>query len=453
MSLRVLGVVSLGFATAAAVFGQQPTVGSPAPAVVATAWLNWQGDAPTLAQQKGRVVLLEFWGTWCGPCVRAMPGIQKLHDRYHDRGLTVLAISYETPDVLQPFLAKNAWSMPVGSDPDKKTVAAYGIRSWPTTIVIDKDGNVAHVGSPYDAETAVEKALGLEAGAAALLDLYLDSLAQPAKDAQRDALQRLLEKAPPDFDLQAWAKSHLAAETVGEGASPAAPTTGKPAGKTADGKDLLRRCAQAWPGNTAQRDQVLKQLGDGGPSEFDLAGYAQEAFAKAFPFDAAELKSLLQGKKYGAVVEALCQRAPAAAVLATAAKNQDLAGFCKSKAGDARTMAKKGLMARLWVFPGALPRDEQVNSKFFGELSISGMAMSEDKKSIVGLLLGGEMVKKGQVDAFVKSQLTAALVMEDLGAGKPPRTRELMQLFDKERSAIVRDLESRYGKPEPRETK
>jgi peroxiredoxin len=450
MSLRSIArIVPLVLAPAAPL-AQHPEVGAPAPAITADAWLNWEGDPPTLESLAGRVVMLEFWGTWCGPCVRAMPGIQKLHDRYRERGLTVLAISYEPAAKMQPFLTENAYTMPVGSDPEKKTIAAYGIRGWPTTIVIDKVGKVAHVGSPYDAESAVEKALGIEAGPAALLDLWLDSQGGKDKAAEREALERLVEKAPPTFDLQSWAKAHCPPETVAEGGE--APTPSRSVARTVDGTSVLRRCVKAW-GKEPQRAPLVQQLADAGSTEFDLKGFAQECFAEAFPLDTGELKSLLHDKKYAGVVEAIAQRAPSTKVLATAARDKDLASYCKSKVGEARTMAKKGLMAQLWVFPGALPKDEAVNLKFFGELSVSGIATSNDKKSITGIMLGGEMLMREQVLSFVASQLTQALVMESLADGKAPKLASLTKECDKERDAIVKDLEGRYGKPEPRTDK
>lgn len=429
---------------------QKPAVGTPAPAIAAEAWLNWDGDPPTLESLSGRVVLLEFWGTWCAPCVRAMPGVQRLHDRYRERGLTVLAISYERPAAMQSFLTENGYTMPVGSDPEKKTITAYGIGGWPTTILVDKEGVIAHVGSPYDAEAAVEKALGLEAGPSSLLDLYLDSLDGGAKAAQREVLERLVEKAPRSFDLQAWALGHCEAERVAAEGAPAAKP--KSTGKSVDGAELLRRCAKDWS-NESKRAQPLRQLADAGPIEFDLVAFAGETFAKAFPLDPGELKTLLKDKKYAGVVEAIAQRAPATRVLAAAAKDRDLAAFCKSKVDGARTMAKKGLMAQLWVFPGALPRDEKVNGEFFSELAVSGFATSQDKRSITGIMLGGEVVMNDGIEAFVESQLSHALVMQSLAAGKAPRPQSLAKERDKERAAIVRDLEGRYGKPEPREKK
>ena len=427
---------------------QHPSVGQDAPPIQAAKWLNWQGDAPTLEKLKGRVVMLEFWGTWCGPCVRAMPGIQKLHDRYTDRGLTVLAISYETDAVMQPFLTQNAFTMPVGSDPEKKTIGAYPIKGWPTTVVIGKDGKIAHVGSPYDAETAVEKALGLEAGEGAVLTAYFE--AQKAdKQKKRDAMDRLVEKATPRFDVGSWAKSHLPAETVADGGAPApAPATpAKPAVKPGNPVEALGKCSAVWA-DAAQRTAVLQQLA-AVTEPVDLAAFAQQAMAKAFPFDAAELNTLLKEKKYAAVLDAIGTRAPAAAVLNAAAKNADLAAFCKSKAGEVKTNAKKAIMAQHWVFANALPKDEEVNKKFWSELSVSGMATSPDKKQIIGILLGGEQLHRDHATSFVRSQLARTFLMEDLGAGKPPRVKELPKLIDDAKKDIVRDLEGRYGKPVP----
>lgn len=448
-AFRVLAVALLPIAATA----QAPTVGAPAPAIAATEWLNWQGPAPSLETCKGKVVMLEFWGTWCGPCVRAMPAIQKLHDRYRDRGLVVLAISYEPRATMEPFLTKNAFTMPVGADTEKKTVAAYGIRGWPTTIVIDKEGKVAHVGSPYDAEAAVEQALGLEAGPAALLTAYFESQKEADKAKQRAALERLVEKATPDFDLAGWVRGHLPAETQsGEATPPAAPAGGaapppKPAAKGAPADELLRRCLVAWA-DPAQRTPLLQQLA-AHAAPFDLAGFAQQAMAKAFPFETAELQTMLKDKQYAAIVDAIGRRTPAPPVLATAAKNGDLAAFCKARLAETKALAKRGLMAQLWLFANALPKDDAKNQQFQSELAMSGAAMSADRKSIVGVLLGGEQVQRDRADAFVRSHLLQVVVMSDLMAGKPPRVKELPKLVEQGRSEIVGDLERRYGKPEP----
>src|SRR5688572_15058845 len=175
-------------------------VGDPAPEIGVRKWLNVAaGQEPTPESLKGRVVMIEFWGTWCGPCVQAMPKVQEIHDRYKDRGLTVLAISYETLDVMRPFLEKNAFTMPVGSDPTKATVEAYGVRSWPSTFVIDRDGKIAFAGAPYGVEPAIEKALGLESSPGTLLTAWLSLPAKADAASARASLERLVEKAPADF--------------------------------------------------------------------------------------------------------------------------------------------------------------------------------------------------------------------------------------------------------------
>src|SRR5262249_28029779 len=153
-----------------------------------------------------------------------------------------------------------------------------------------KDGKIAHVGSPYDAEAAVERALGLETSPATLLTAWLD--AQAAGKDPRDALTRLLEKAPPDFDLRAWARANGGGEAgVGAGGAPAAHPAdasaggaGAAAAATVDGADLLRKIAASWAGkNVDQRKPLLQQLGNGGPTAFDLGAFVREAYGRAFP--------------------------------------------------------------------------------------------------------------------------------------------------------------------------
>src|SRR5262249_9546490 len=159
------------------------------------------------------------------------------------------------PRAMQGFLQQNAYTMAVGSDPERKVVTAYGIRGWPSTFVIGKDGKIAHVGTPYDAEAAVERALGLETSPATLLAVWLDAQAK-GKAGQRDALTRLLEKAPPDFDLRAWARANGGAEAAVDaagGAPPAQPADASAgsagaAAATVDGADLLRKVTASWAG-------------------------------------------------------------------------------------------------------------------------------------------------------------------------------------------------------------
>lgn len=437
----------------ASAIAQQPEVGSPAPAITAARWLNWTGDAPTVQSLAGRAVLLEFWGTWCGPCVRAMPEIQKLHARYRNQGLTVLAVSYEDPAVLEPFLKEHGYTMPVAADTAKAMVTAYGVRSWPTTFVIGKDGKVAHVGSPYDAEAAVEAALGLEAGPAALLDAWLATLDGKAPDAQRAALQRLVDKAPHDFDLQAWARAHLPPETAQPG--DASGRTAAPAAATKRGEALptLDNVVAAWHGAADARAALLQHLATADTTAFDLAAFARTRFGEAFPFDGTELAKLLDDQEFDAIITALRDRAPAASVRDAAAKHEGLQAYCRREEPGARRLARKGLMAQRYLFANALPADEATNGRFFRELSISGVQTSEDRKQILGILLGGSILKRADAEHYVKDQLTRALLMADLAAGHAPQLADLGERLATERAAVVADLVERYGEPKPVETK
>jgi thiol-disulfide isomerase/thioredoxin len=118
-------------------------VGQPAPAIQAAGWL--QGAAPTPDDLKGRVVVLDAFGFWCGPCIAAAPELVETYQRFAPLGVVFLGI---TPDgeadlaEIQGFLDKTKITWPVGYGADP-TLVSYGVEYFPTVIVIGGDGRIA----------------------------------------------------------------------------------------------------------------------------------------------------------------------------------------------------------------------------------------------------------------------------------------------------------------------
>lgn len=106
---------------------------------------DMSGKDVNLAAFKGKVIILDFWATWCGPCKLEIPGFVDLQNKYRDRGLVVLGLSVDDPvEKLKPFADQFKMNYPVlvgqGRDDFQDT---YGpIWGIPTTFVIGKDGNI-----------------------------------------------------------------------------------------------------------------------------------------------------------------------------------------------------------------------------------------------------------------------------------------------------------------------
>jgi thiol-disulfide isomerase/thioredoxin/Cu/Ag efflux protein CusF len=93
---------------------------------------------------RGKVVLLNFWVTWCGSCRAEMPALDALYRQYRDRGLEVLAVNLDTAPIakIQAFVGETGVSLRVGLDPSSSTARTYRVLGLPTTYLIDRAGNV-----------------------------------------------------------------------------------------------------------------------------------------------------------------------------------------------------------------------------------------------------------------------------------------------------------------------
>jgi len=103
------------------------------------------GKAVKLSDFKGKVVILNFWATWCPPCRQEIPSFISLQKQYGDKGLVVVGVSLDDkgPGVVKPFVAKMGINYPVVMG-DQKTTAEYGgVAVIPTTFVIDRKGRIA----------------------------------------------------------------------------------------------------------------------------------------------------------------------------------------------------------------------------------------------------------------------------------------------------------------------
>ena len=131
------------------------TVGSPAPRLSIARWIK---GAPISEFKKGQVYVVEFWATWCLPCIAGMPHLSELARKYK-KDITVLGVSIlerpaTTMSVIEEFVAKQGDKMDyiVAAESDKlmaqNWLSAFGIRGIPTAFVIDKQGRVAWIGLP-----------------------------------------------------------------------------------------------------------------------------------------------------------------------------------------------------------------------------------------------------------------------------------------------------------------
>lgn len=101
-----------------------------------------QGKKWSLKELKGKVVLVNFWATWCPPCRKEMPDLNTLYQRFKDQGFVILAISDEEADKVKPFIAERNISYPVMLDPRRKVNELFQVDGIPKSFVYDREGKL-----------------------------------------------------------------------------------------------------------------------------------------------------------------------------------------------------------------------------------------------------------------------------------------------------------------------
>jgi peroxiredoxin len=133
------------------------TLAAPAPASVSPAQpapdftlRKLSGGNLRLAEQRGQVVMVNFWATWCGPCRVELPHLQRLHDKYRSAGFVLLGVNVDDQAAAGQHMAQRmGLTFPVLHDADKAVTRRYDVGAMPGTVLIDRDGTVRHLHRGY----------------------------------------------------------------------------------------------------------------------------------------------------------------------------------------------------------------------------------------------------------------------------------------------------------------
>ena len=112
--------------------------------------------APTLKDLKGKVVWVDFWASWCGPCRQSFPWMNSMAKRYSDKGLVIIGVNLDTEKPLaDEFLRQSHADFPIVFDPQGKITQAYGLVGMPSSFLVGADGTIQYRHAGFRSEDAL----------------------------------------------------------------------------------------------------------------------------------------------------------------------------------------------------------------------------------------------------------------------------------------------------------
>ena len=189
-------------------------IGQPAPALDLDGWIN--GEV-TEADRKGKIIVVDFWATWCGPCIASIPHNNAVAKKYADKGVIVLGVCGSRGQEKADAIAKQKGiAYPVGKDHTQQSAKAWNVMWWPTYAIVGRDGEIVCVGlKPHSVDKVIDKLLEAEVAEdndASTTDAAPTANAALAEidPAWRESGDRLVEmegKAPPAMQVERWINS------------------------------------------------------------------------------------------------------------------------------------------------------------------------------------------------------------------------------------------------------
>jgi len=222
-------------------------IGDRAPAIAVKEWVS--NTPVSMESAKGKVLIVEFWATWCGPCKVTIPHLNKLHAKHKDKGVVIVSITREDAAKVKAFLAKTPMHYHVGIDDGDKTSGVYmkGVRGIPHAVVVDRTGKVVWKGHPM---------MGMDMVVSQLVAGTFD----PEKVKKLSELREKLKKARSYADAYAALDAMIAAVPDDPGAYRQKRMLLGRQGKHDDAQALLLAMAKACSANASVLAEVAGTL-------------------------------------------------------------------------------------------------------------------------------------------------------------------------------------------------